>query len=137
MSPTQSVTYNYDNSVLLMLYIHYDNVAWFIWLLGIEPLCLKPDNILNASYTVAMPISTTINSGQLHHNVIVMGRVIRNATNVSGTDETALMFLLGSVAHYSCDEGYVMTGSNTLMCFINGSWIGDIGSCESMCILCV
>ena len=106
-------------------------------LLEIEPLCLEPDDLLNARYTVAMPVSATINSDQLHHNVIVMGSVIRNTSNVTGTEETALMFLLGSVAQYSCDEGYVMTGSNTLMCITNGSWIGDIGTCESMCGLFV
>ena len=101
-------------------------------MLEIEPLCLKPDDLPNAQYTVSMPISTTINSDQLHHNVVVMGSVIRNISNITGTDETALMFLLGSVAHYSCDDGYVMMGSSTLMCFTNGSWIGDIGTCESM-----
>ena len=107
----------------------------FIWLSGVEPVCLKPDGLLNARYTVAMPITTTINSEQLHHNVVVMGATVRNPSNISDSEDTALMFLLGSVAHYYCNDGYVMTGSSTLMCFGNGSWIGDIGRCESTCSL--
>lgn len=105
-------------------------------LLGVEPICQKPSNLLNARYTISMPINRVVNSDQLHHNVVVMGGINRNnenTSNITDSDETALMFLLGSVAHFSCNNGYVMTGSSTLMCFSNGSWIGDIGRCESTC----
>ena len=96
-------------------------------------MCHEPHDLLNARYTVSMPVSTTIDSDQLHHNVVVMGGTNRNASNVTDTEETALMFLLGSVARYFCDNGYEMTGGDsTLMCFSNGSWIGGIGNCESM-----
>ena len=101
-------------------------------------MCHKPVDILNARYTVSMPTSTTIDSDQLHHNVVVMGGTNRNSSNITETEEMALMFLLGSIARYYCDDGFVMTGSNTLMCFSNGSWIGDIGTCESVCVcVCV
>ena len=101
-------------------------------------MCQKPDDLLNGKYTISMPVSTTIDSDQLHHNVIVMGGSNKNISNVTHTDETALMFLLGSVTRYSCNDGFVMTGSNTLMCYTNGAWIGNIGRCESMCVfVCV
>ena len=100
----------------------------------VEPMCQLPDDLLNAQYIISLPVSTTIDSDQLHHNIVVMGGTNTNTTNQNDTDDTALMFLLGSVVHYSCDAGYVMTGSDMLMCFSNGSWIGDIGSCESECV---
>ena len=108
-------------------------------LVEVEPMCQLPDDLPNAQYIISLPVSTTIDSDQLHHNIVVMGGTNRNTTNQTDSDETALMFLLGSVVRYSCDDGYVMTGDDTLMCFSNGSWVGDIGSCESeyIYILCV
>ena len=122
----------------------YSNFLCLLYLLlEVVPVCQKPDDILNARYTVSMPVSRTIDSEQLHHNVVVIGGIIRNTTNITGSEETALMFLLGSVANYYCDDGYAMVGRSTLMCFPNGSWVGAIGGCESMCsphavlVLCV
>ena len=100
----------------------------------VEPMCQLPDDLPNAQYIISLPVSTIIDSDQLHHNIVVMGGTNRNTTNQTDNDETAMMFLLGSVVRYSCDDGYVMTGADTLMCFSNGSWFGDIGSCESECI---
>ena len=107
-----------------------------LFLLEVVPVCQSPDDILNARYTVSMPASRTIDSDQLHNNVVVIGGVIRNTTNITSSEETALMFLLGSVANFYCDDGYMMAGRSTLMCFPNGSWVGAIGGCASMC-LCV
>jgi len=95
-------------------------------------MCHKPNDLPNARYTVAMPVSTTIDSNQLHHNVVVMGGINKNTSNLTDSDEMALMFLLGSVVRYYCNNGFVMKGSDTLMCFSNASWIGEIGKCESV-----
>ena len=52
---------------------------------------------------------------------------------------------LGSIAEYSCDEGYSLVGPRTRMCQANGQWTEDSAICECMqrltphavcCVLC-
>lgn len=37
----------------------------------------------------------------------------------------------GSVASYTCDDGFYNTGSDLLECNNDGLWIGDLPVCES------
>lgn len=123
-------TYVLITSMYRCIFVQQTEVVFFITL-EVEPMCQLPDDLPNSQFTISLPVSTVIDSNQLHHNIVVMGGSNRNATNVTDNDETALMFLLGSVVRYTCNDGYVMTGNDTLMCFSDGLWFGDIGSCES------
>ena len=37
----------------------------------------------------------------------------------------------GSVADYSCDEGYDLNGVTQRICQSNNTWSGDVPTCES------
>jgi len=37
----------------------------------------------------------------------------------------------GSVADYSCDEGYDLVGVTQRICQSNNTWSGDVPTCES------
>lgn len=36
----------------------------------------------------------------------------------------------GNSCHYTCDEGYRLTGHPALVCEVNGTWLGDIPECQ-------
>ena len=41
----------------------------------------------------------------------------------------------GSVATYSCNKGYKLSGSSTRTCGSDGAWTGDAPTCNSKCRL--
>jgi len=93
-------------------------------------MCTSPPPLVHGQYEVALPVNSRIDSDQLHNNVVVMGGInqSQNSTKIQPTD---LMFLVGSVASYSCDDGFVMSGGGpSVMCASNGSWVGHVGNCE-------
>ena len=95
-----------------------------------ELMCTSPPLVVHAKYEITVPANSRIDSDQLHNNVVVMGG-INQSENATTVQPTTLMFLVGSVASYSCKKRFVMTGGGpSLMCFSNGSWVGDIGKCE-------
>jgi len=114
----------------MLNYTMHHFFATFHLIIEMELMCTSPPPLLRAKYDVTLPVNSRIDSDRLHNNVVVMGDINKgqNATAVQPTD---LMFLVGSVASYSCKNGFVMTGGGpSLMCFSNGSWVGNIGTCE-------
>lgn len=57
----------------------------------------------------------------------------RSETTIGGR---ATVAILGSVARYSCDEGYTMKGNGTRECLDNGTWSGHPPQCygKSNCL---
>ena len=37
---------------------------------------------------------------------------------------------IGSVANYSCDSGFVLTGLPSRICGMDGSWSGEVPVCK-------
>lgn len=60
-----------------------------------------------------------------HPGVPTNGRTVVNSTTV------------GSVAFHSCDEGYVLDGTDRRVCLSNGSWSKTLPSCNRKCHLTV
>jgi len=42
----------------------------------------------------------------------------------------------GDVCIFTCDDGYVLTGSDSMVCKNDGSWSDSPASCQSMYCLC-
>ena len=43
---------------------------------------------------------------------------------------TSTKTTIGSVANYSCDSGFVLTGFSSRICEVNASWSGNAPVCE-------
>ena len=94
-------------------------------------MCTSPPPLAHAKYNITVPVNSRIDSDRLHNNVVVMGGTNKSQNTTVVQQPTDLMFLVGSVTSYSCKKGFVMTGGGpSLMCFSNGSWVGNVGTCE-------